>query len=61
MNRIIYGINPVKEALKSRTGEIEKIVVSKQRRAPEEVIKAAAKKKWTVSPAQQSTRVFWPF
>jgi 23S rRNA (guanosine2251-2'-O)-methyltransferase len=59
MNRIIYGINPVKEALKSRTGEIEKIVVSKQRRAPEEVIKAAAKKNLVLErlPAKEMDRL----
>jgi 23S rRNA (guanosine2251-2'-O)-methyltransferase len=45
MKRIIYGINPVKEALKGRAGEIEKIVVSKERSGPGDVLAAAAQNK----------------
>jgi 23S rRNA (guanosine2251-2'-O)-methyltransferase len=59
MDRIIYGINPVTEALKSRACEIEKIVFSNERRAPEEVVKAAREKNLALEtlPAKEMDRL----
>lgn len=42
MKRIIYGINPVKEALKSPADEIEKIIVSEKKRGLDEALDSAA-------------------
>ncbi len=44
MKRIIYGVNPVKEALKGRPGEVEKILVSEKRGGLEEILDAAEKR-----------------
>lgn len=44
MKRIIYGVNPVKEALKGRSGEVEKILVAEKRGGLEEILDAAEKR-----------------